>query len=86
MPKLTNDLPVTIGFRCSRADHRKLNALAELSCRSPADVLRMLLRRAVFKGADVVLDEPFSPPVMSEADAAPLEGLTDEGHTVHGQT
>jgi hypothetical protein len=57
-PKTTRDLPITIGFRATEVDVRKLNALAELAGRRPAEVMRLLLRRAVLKGQDLTVTEP----------------------------
>ncbi len=47
MPKLTKDLPVTIAFRATEVDARKLAALAELTHRGQGEVLRLLLRHAM---------------------------------------
>jgi hypothetical protein len=48
--KLTKDLPVTIAFRATEVDARKLAALAELTYRGQGEVLRLLLRQAVVAG------------------------------------
>jgi len=58
VPKTTKELPMTIGVRVSEDDVRKLNALAELTCRRPAEVMRLLLRRARFQGEDLIVGEP----------------------------
>jgi hypothetical protein len=55
MPKALKTLPITIGVRVSEADVHKLNALATLSGRRPAEVLRLLLRRARFQGEDLIV-------------------------------
>jgi hypothetical protein len=75
VPKMHKELPITVGFRCTPADHRKLNAIAELTCRRPAEVLRMLLRRAVLKGEDVVVAEPFATPAPDEAESSALANI-----------
>jgi hypothetical protein len=59
VPKTTKELPITIGFRATAADVRKLNALAELTCRRPAEVMRLLLRRAVLAD-DIHLAQPLA--------------------------
>jgi hypothetical protein len=75
VPKTTKDLPIVVGFRCTAADQRKLNALAELTCRRPAEVLRLLLRRAVLKGEDVIIAEPFTTPAPDEAQPSVLASI-----------
>ena len=50
MPKLKKDFPITIGFRATESDGKKLAALAELTGRGQGEVLRLLLQRAVFAG------------------------------------
>jgi hypothetical protein len=60
MPKTSKELPRTIGFRVTDADIDKLNSLAELTCRRPAEVLRLLLRRARFQGEDLIVGTPMA--------------------------
>jgi hypothetical protein len=51
MPKLTRDFPVTIGFRTTESDAKKLAELAEQTCRGQGEVLRLLLKQAVLADA-----------------------------------
>jgi hypothetical protein len=46
MPKLKKDFPITIGFRVTESDARKLAELAEQTCRGQGEVLRLLLKQA----------------------------------------
>jgi hypothetical protein len=68
MPKLRKDFPITIGFRATESDGKKLAALAELTGRGQGEVLRLLLQRAVFAG---VLDIQLSGPLVA---TSPVEG------------
>jgi hypothetical protein len=59
MPKLTRDLPLTIGFRATPEDAQKLAALAQQTHRGQGDVLRLLLRQAVLADEpDIQLPRP----------------------------
>ena len=70
MPKLTKDYPLTIVFRARESDGKKLAALAELTGRGQAEVLRLLLKQAVL--ADVP-DIQLSKPLVDALPAEPAE-------------
>jgi hypothetical protein len=47
MPKLKKEFPVTLSFRTTESEAKKVAAWAEHTCRGQGEVLRLLLRQAV---------------------------------------
>jgi hypothetical protein len=70
MAKLTREFPVTIGFRATKSDAKKLAALAELTGRGQGEVLRLLLKQAMVREIpDIQLVEPLNMAIAAAKDA-----------------
>ena len=58
MPKLKKEFPVTLSFRTTESEAKKVAAFAEYTGRGQGEVLRLLLRQAVLAEApDIRLSE-----------------------------
>jgi hypothetical protein len=77
MPKSVKEFPIVLGFRATEADAQKLSELARITCRGQGDVLRLLLRQAVFAEApDIQLQHSFR---QGDDVREPFQGTTEHG-------
>ena len=69
MPKLLKEFPVTLSFRTTKSEAKKVAEFAAQTGRGQGEVLRLLLRQAVLAGApDIQLIGPLAPACPVQAD------------------